>query len=223
MQQILDYNNRDMKIEQHKVGVLAYSIRVDNAAGDVLEQASVSEPRTLVFGLGRLMQGFEDKLIGLKSGDKFEFLLTPDETFGAYKEEMVMDIPKTAFMVNGELKTDALVVGKVIPMMDNHGNPFNGYITEIKDDTVTMDFNHPLAGKSLFTVGEVLNVREATYEELNPAPSGCGCGTPNDSCCGGGSKKEGHHHHHHGEENCGSCETELVDESSSCGSGGCNC
>lgn len=211
-----------MKIEQHKVGVLAYSIQVEDAQGDVLEQASLNEPRTLVFGLGRLMQSFENKLMGLKSGDKFEFLLSPEETFGAYKEEMVMDIPKTAFMINGELKTDALVLGKVVPMMDNHGNPFNGYITELKDDAVTMDFNHPLAGKSLYTVGEVLNVREATFEELNPAPSGgCGCGTPDDSCCGGGSKKEGHHHHHHGEEGCGSCETEV--EVESCGSGRCNC
>jgi FKBP-type peptidyl-prolyl cis-trans isomerase SlyD len=211
-----------MKIEQHKVGVLAYSIQVEDAQGDVLEQASVSEPRTLVFGLGRLMQSFEDKLIGLKSGDKFEFLLTPEETFGVYKDEMVMDIPKTAFMINGELKADTLVLGKVVPMMDNHGNPFNGYITELKDDAVTMDFNHPLAGKSLYTVGEVLNVREATFEELNPAPSGgCGCGTPDDSCCGGGSKKEGHHHHHHGEGGCGSCETDV--EVESCGSGSCNC
>jgi FKBP-type peptidyl-prolyl cis-trans isomerase SlyD len=208
-----------MKIEQHRVGILAYSIQVEDAQGDVLEHATISEPRTLVFGLGRLMQGFEDKLIGLKSGDKFEFLLTPDETFGVYKEEMVMDIPKTAFMVNGVLKDDVLVVGKVIPMMDNHGNPFNGHIMKINDEAVTMDFNHPLAGKSLYTVGEVLNVREATYEELNPAPSGCGCGTPNDSCCGGSSKKEGHHHH--GEEGCGSCESEV--EAESCGSGSCNC
>jgi len=208
-----------MKIEEHKVGVLAYSIQVEDAKGDVLEQATQSGPRTLVFGLGRLMKSFEDKLIGLKSGDKFEFLLPPEKTFGLYKDEMVMDIPKTAFMVNGELKTDALVVGKVIPMMDNQGNPFNGYITELKDETVTMDFNHPLAGKSLYTIGEVLNVREATDEELNPAPSGCGCGSPNDSCCGGGSKKEGHHHHH-GNEGCG-CETESTFDS--CGSGGCNC
>ncbi len=214
-----------MKIEQHKVGVLAYSIQVEDAKGDVLEHATVAEPRTLVFGMGRLMKSFEDRLIGLKSGDKFEFIMSPDETFGEYKAEMVMDIPKTAFMVNGILKSDSLVKGKMIPMMDNHGNPFNGYITELKDDTVTMDFNHPLAGKSLFTFGEVLNVREATYEELNPAPSGCGCGTPEDSCCGGGSKKEGHHHHHNHDdgEGCGSCETETVDEAESCGSGRCGC
>jgi FKBP-type peptidyl-prolyl cis-trans isomerase SlyD len=65
-----------------------------------------------------------------------------------------------------------------------------------------MDFNHPLAGKSLYTFGQVLNVREATFEELNPAPSGCGCGSHSDSCCGGG----GHSHdHHHEDENCEVC------------------
>ncbi len=210
-----------MKIEQHKVGVLAYSIKLGDAAGEVLEEAPLANPRTLVFGLGRLMKSFEDKLIGLKSGDEFEFILSPEETFGVYKHEMVMDIPKTAFVVNGELKSESLVVGKMIPMMDNHGNPFNGYITEIKDDTVTMDFNHPLAGKELFTKGEVLNVREATYEELNPAPSGCGCGTPNDSCCGGGSKKHDHHHDHDHGHGCGSCETEEMAESGAGGS--CHC
>jgi FKBP-type peptidyl-prolyl cis-trans isomerase SlyD len=128
-----------------------------------------------------------------------------------------MDIPMAAFVVNGELKSDKLKVGNIVPMMDNEGNPFDGRVIAVDNDTVKMDFNHPLAGKALHTFGQVLNVREATVEELNPAPAGCGCGTPNDSCCGGGHS----HDHHHEEESCGVCGS--ADEYQTKGAGSCQC
>jgi FKBP-type peptidyl-prolyl cis-trans isomerase SlyD len=194
-----------MIIQENKVGVLTYSIHVENENGELLEQATAINPRTMVFGTGRLLKSFETRLLGLRSGDKFEFVLNPEECFGDYREELVMDIPKAAFMVNGELKEGTLEIGRTVPMMDSEGNPFDGRVLSIEGNVVTMDFNHPLAGKPLFTYGEVLNVREATYEELNPVASGCGCGTPNDSCCGGGGHDYDHDHHHEEGEGCGVC------------------
>jgi FKBP-type peptidyl-prolyl cis-trans isomerase SlyD len=191
-----------MVIEKQKVGILSYQIKVNNDAGEVLEEATIDNPRTMLFGTGRVMQSFESRLVGLKSGDTFDFVIEPEEAFGTYRDELVMDIPMSAFVVNGELKSDKLNVGNTVPMMDSDGNPFEGRIIAIKGETVKMDFNHPLAGKSLYTFGQVLNVREATFEELNPTPSGCGCGSHSDSCCGGG----GHSHdHHHEDENCEVC------------------
>jgi len=200
-----------MIIDKHRVGIITYSIHVDNENGEVLEKAEMPQPRTMLFGTGRVMQGFEDHLMGLKAGESFSFVLSPEEAFGSWNKDLLMEIPKTVFMVNGEIKPDTLVVGRSIPMMDGDGNPFDGRVLAINDETVSMDFNHPLAGKSLFTKGEVISVREATYEELYPAASGCGCGSHNDSCCGGGGHHhdeeegcgvcgdhDGHHHHHHG-------------------------
>ncbi|MDP3446323.1 MAG: FKBP-type peptidyl-prolyl cis-trans isomerase [Ignavibacteria bacterium] len=192
-----------MIIQKNKVGVLTYGIYVENESGELLEHASNEAPRTLLFGTGRLLKSFEERLLGLKSGDSFEFILSPEEAFGVVKQELLMEIPTAAFMVNGKIKEDTLVVGKTVPMMDNQGNPFDGKVVAINGEQVSMDFNHPLAGKNLFTKGSVLNVREATYDELNPAPSGCGCGTPNDSCCGG-SESKGHNHHDVGQ-GCGVC------------------
>ncbi|MDO8899119.1 MAG: peptidylprolyl isomerase [Bacteroidales bacterium] len=210
-----------MVLQENKVGVLSYSIHVENESGELLEQATAINPRTMVFGTGRLLKSFETRLLGLKSGEKFEFVLSPDECFGDYREELVMDIPKAAFMINGELKAGTLEIGRTVPMMDNEGNPFDGRVISVEGDVVTMDFNHALAGKSLYTFGEVLNVREATYEELNPVASGCGCGTPNDSCCGGGghSHDHSHDHHHHGdEEGCGVCgDNQNYQKQSNCG------
>lgn len=188
-----------MIIDKHRVGIITYAIHVDNENGEVLEKAEMPQPRTMLFGTGRVMQGFEDHLMGLKAGESFSFVLSPEEAFGSWNKDLLMEIPKTVFMVNGEIKPDTLVVGRSIPMMDGDGNPFDGRVLAVNDETVSMDFNHPLAGKSLFTNGEVISVREATYEELYPAASGCGCGSHNDSCCGGGG------HHHDEEDGCGVC------------------
>lgn len=209
-----------MVIEKNKVGVIAYAIHVDNEAGELLEKVEYSQPRTMVFGSGRMLKSFEDKLLGLRSGDSFEFLLSSEESFGDYNKDLLMEIPKTVFMVNGEIKPDTLVVGRVVPMMDGDGNPFDGRVVAVNESTVSMDFNHPLAGKSLFTKGEILNVREATYDELYPAASGCGCGSHNDSCCGGGG-----HDHHDEEEGCGVCDPHEghQHQHSHHHGGGCNC
>lgn len=196
-----------MRIENERVGILTYRIHIESAQGELLEEAPVGQPRTMLFGTGRVMKSFEERLIGLRSGDTFEFYIRPEEAFGEYNHEMVIDVPKSAFMVKGEIKPRLLEMGRTIPMMDRQGNPLEGRIIALNADSVTMDFNHPLAGKTLYTVGEVLNVREATYEELNPSPVGCGCGTTDSGCCGGGGHKHHHEHehaHHHGG-GCGHC------------------
>jgi FKBP-type peptidyl-prolyl cis-trans isomerase SlyD len=87
--------------------------------------------------------------------------------------------------MDGEIDNDMFFEGNAIPMMDSQGNHLNGVITEVKDNSVIMDFNHPLAGDDLFFKGTVVDVREATPEELaNGLRSNC---SPN-SCggCGGG-------------------------------------
>ncbi len=184
-----------MVIAEQKVGVLSYNIHIGDSKGELLEQATETSPRTLVFGTGRLIKSFEDRLIGLKAGDSFEFKLSPEEAFGLHRSEMVMEIPVSAFMIDGEIRQGMLDIGNIVPMMDSEGTALNGRVVATNAEKVTMDFNHPLAGKELYTKGSVLHVREATYEELNPAPSGCGCGTPNDACCGS-NENEAHHHHH---------------------------
>lgn len=176
-----------MIIEDKKVGVLVYKIHLENADGEILEQSTIENPRAVVFGLGNIMPSFEKGLRGLKSGEKFTFTIPSEDAFGNFHEDLIMDVPKDAFMADGVLREDLIKIGNVIPMMDNNGHPFEGVIKSIKEDAIEMDFNHPLVGKSLFVTGEVLNVREATDEEMTPHHSCCGsghsCCNEDDPCC----------------------------------------
>lgn len=78
-----------------------------------------------------------------------------------------MDLPIDTFIVNGELATDMLVVGKTIPMSDQNGRQLTGKIQSVSETEVTMDFNHPMAGQDLYFTIEVTDVREATASELS--------------------------------------------------------
>jgi len=174
-----------MNISNHKVVSLSYELRVDGKDGEIIETVNADRPLTFIFGTQSLVPGFERNIANLKTGDHFSFLLACDEAYGQALEEAVVEIPKTAFIMNGEIDNDMFFEGNAIPMMDSQGNHLNGVITEVKDNSVVMDFNHPLAGDDLFFSGVVVDVREATPEELahglrsNCSPDSCGG-------CGGG-------------------------------------
>ena len=69
-------------------------------------------------------------------------------------------------MVEGKL-AEMVTPGAFVPMNDQEGNPMQGLVLEIGDETIKMDFNHPMAGLDLFFTGQILDVREATPEELD--------------------------------------------------------
>jgi hypothetical protein len=141
-------------------------------------------------------------LVGIK-GITLDFasLLEEDKpiiAFGPKDPTMVMEIPRQTFFVDGEFDSERVFVGASLPMQTQDGYRISGIVESINDDVVVMDFNHQLAGERVHYVGEVVAVRDATPEELNPAPHGCGCGCGHD------------HGHDHGCD-CGSCDC-----------GGCN-
>ncbi|MFC2125924.1 peptidylprolyl isomerase [Bacteroidota bacterium] len=153
-----------MKIAKNTVPSVTYSINVD---GEVIDQADKSNPLTFLMGAGSMIPGFERQLEGLSKGDSYQFTVQPEEGYGDIDQDVIVDIPKNIFIVEGELKDDLLFVGNSVPMQDNQGNPLEGIILEIGDDTVKMDFNHQLAGKVLDFSGEIIDVREAAEEEIS--------------------------------------------------------
>ena len=98
-------------------------------------------------------------LEGLEEGDRFSFSIAPEEAYGQYDEERIIDLPKTIFEVDGEIDEEVLFEGNMVPMMDTDGNRLMGFFTNIGDDMVTMDFNHPLAGETMYFEGTVIGVR----------------------------------------------------------------
>lgn len=212
-----------MKIDNNTVVSLAYKIHADSTDGMMIEFAEEMNPRTIVFGFGKAIPGFEKKLNGLEAGESFDFELKPSDAFGSRRDEMVVNVPKAAFEVEGKLREDLLVINNEINMMDNQGNPISGTVREVRSEDVVMDFNHPLADKTLFVSGKVISVRAVTPEDLNPSGgcgSGCGCASEKEetsSCCS--TEKESHHHEY--DEDCPSCGNPADQRGQGIGNCGC--
>lgn len=155
-----------MTISNDKVVTLVYQLRVDNKEGDIVETVQEDKPFVFLSGAGLMLPKFEENLAGLKAGDNFEFTLKCEDAYGLATEEAVMELPKNIFEVEGKIEEGLLAEGNVIPMQNEDGQKFNGVVVELKDETVTMDFNHPLAGDDLHFSGNIIEVREATKEEI---------------------------------------------------------
>jgi FKBP-type peptidyl-prolyl cis-trans isomerase SlpA len=117
------------------------------------------EPSTVLMGAGALSDGLERALYGLKAGDKETLILPPEEAFGLRDESKIQDMPLEEFPPEMALEP-GLVVGFSTPAGDEVG----GIIMEIREDEVTVDFNHPLAGETVVFRVEILAVRDAPEE-----------------------------------------------------------
>lgn len=181
-----------MKISENKVVVMTYQLEVE---GKIVDKADENAPLDYIQGTHMLIPKLEATVEGKESGENFECTIAPEEGYGEYDLKKVFDIPKESFMINGEIREDLLEVGRFIPMLNSAGEVCQGMIVEIKDKDVTMDFNPPMAGKTMHFTGKILEVRDATEKELKEGLHGeflpeeeCSCG------CGG--------HHHHGDGGC---------------------
>ncbi len=156
-----------LTISENKVVRLTYELSEDSKKDEVIEKVDADQPATFLFGVGGLLPEFEENLFGLKQGDSFKFSIASDNAYGPIDPNALVDIPKEAFTIDGKLQDDMLQVGSILPMRDNEDNFLQGRIMELKDDVVIMDFNHPLAGKDLYFKGTIIDVREATAEEIS--------------------------------------------------------
>lgn len=200
-----------MAITKDKMVSLTYDLRVEGQDGELIEQATAGKPLTFIYGKGMMLPRFEALLEGMEEGKSFEISLSCDEAYGEFDENAVVDLPKNIFIIDGKFDEDIIRVGNTVPMMSTSGQRLNGLVMEITDETVKMDFNHPLAGEDLFFKGEILEVRNATEEELAATAGGCGCG--------GGCGCDSHGDH----ESCG-CEDEACGcESHAHAGSGCGC
>ena len=169
---------------QNKYISVSYKL-YSNAPGEkpeLIEETAEGEPFIFVSALGMTLDAFEAQIVPLKVGDKFDFTLNPNDAYGDYEASGKQALPRKVFEINGKLDSRFIFEGAVVPLASPDGARFNGTIVEIGEESITVDLNHPLAGKSLNFVGEVLESREATNEEVRDALNqitGCGGG------CGG--------------------------------------
>ncbi len=157
-----------MQISNGKVVFLTYQLTITDQYGEkeTIETVEKDEPMVFLMGMSGLPEAFESNIQGLEVNDTFDFEISPDNGYGEYDPTAVVELPKEIFTIDGEVLVEALEVGNFIPMNDDQGNRLQGKVVELKENCVVMDFNHPLVGKAMHFVGEILNVREATPDEI---------------------------------------------------------
>lgn len=186
------------KETQNKYITVSYKLYASepNQAPELIEETAEGEPFVFVSALGMTLDAFEAQITILQPGDKFDFTLSPDDAYGDYDEAGRQALPRSVFEIDGKLDSRFIFEGAVVPLSSPDGARFNGTVIKITDDSVTVDLNHPLAGKSLNFKGTVLESREATNDEVRDALNQItGCGGGCGGCSGGCDSKEG----------CGNC------------------
>lgn len=170
-----------MKIEKDKMVSIHYTLK--DIEGNQLDSSVGSTPLDYVHGYGNLIVGLEKELEDKNVGDKLHVQIEPKDAYGEFDSKLIMDVPRDRFDTEEEI-----AVGMPFQVMTPQG-PIIVRVTEVSKDNVKIDGNHELAGKELVFDVEVVNVRDATEEEISP--SGCGCGGGCGNCEDGCSSEDG--------------------------------
>lgn len=138
---------------------IEYAVRLSD--GTMVDQAGAGDPLEYLHGADNLIPGLEKALTGMAIGEKKHVVIPPGEAYGEYNEDDIEEVERSLFPPNLDLE-----VGAVLSLRDGAGNVFEAQVIELHDDSVTLDFNHPLAGEELHFDVTVVSLRDATPEEL---------------------------------------------------------
>ena len=144
----------EQRIGQNSKVTLHFALKFDN--GDVVDSNFEKDPATFTIGDGSLLPGFERVLFGLKDGDQRSFEILPEQGFGTPNEQNVQVMPRSQFD-NMELDYGVLVIFK-----DAAGGEMPGVVKAFNEQQVTVDFNHPLAGKVITFDVAIITVQNNT-------------------------------------------------------------
>jgi FKBP-type peptidyl-prolyl cis-trans isomerase SlyD len=171
-----------MTITKDKVATFDYTLTSDE--GEILDTSTGFEPLAYIHGHQNIIPGLERELEGKNSGDKFSCAVKPEDGYGVWSEDSVFTVGKAQFE-----EPDKITEGMQFEIETAQGHqPVS--ICKIEGDTVTIDANHPLAGKTLHFEVAVVDVRDATAEEIEHghlhSEGGCGegCGEECGEGCG---------------------------------------
>jgi FKBP-type peptidyl-prolyl cis-trans isomerase 2 len=133
---------------------IEYTLKLDNQA--VLETNVGATPFTYVQGTHRIVPGLEKALEGMQVGESKQVTVPPEEGYGTVDKEAFVEVAKD------QIPPDAQTVGAQLQGQNASGQQVRARVAEVKDNTVVVDFNHPLAGKTLYFDVRVLNIQQAT-------------------------------------------------------------
>jgi len=140
---------------------LDYTLRLDD--GEVIDTSTTDdgEPLEFLHGRGQIIPGLEQSLVGMAIGDEKDVVVTPADGYGEEDPEAFQEVPLDVFPPDMTLEP-----GMGLGMRDSSGQALNAYVVEVRPEGVLLDFNHPLAGETLYFSVKIAGLRPATEEEL---------------------------------------------------------
>lgn len=160
-----------MKISEGQIVELVYTLEVEG--GEVVESSTEEGPLQYLHGAGEIPELLEEALNGKTTGDKLELTLKPEDAFGEYDVDALTTVPRDEFPEDAELEKDQWIQVQV--MMDEEDEQEEGEegefdmdmrVVEVNAESVILDANHPLAGKTITYKVEVKETRAATEEDM---------------------------------------------------------
>lgn len=171
-----------MSISNNSVVSMHYELK-DAKTNEVLDSNINGNPLSFIMGKGQIIPGLETQISELQEGAQKQIEVSSKEAYGEYDQSALQKLPKEQF-AGIELAPGMTLYGQ-----GEKGETVQVTVKEFTEDEVTVDFNHPLAGKNLLFDINITEVRDATDEELQMGVVGAA-----HSCCGGGSCGEEHSH-----------------------------
>ena len=160
-----------MTVQDKAYVELEYSLTLDS--GEVVDRSAEGKPLGFIFGANQIIPGLEQKLQGMEAGESAKLVVEPGDGYGERNEDLVQDVPRNYFPEGMDVQP-----GMIFQATTPSG-PAPMKVLEVAEESIKADFNHPMAGERLTFDVKVVEVREATEEELDalktPHSSG-GCG-----------------------------------------------
>ena len=148
-----------MKIEDKKFVAIDYVLTVD---GEMVDKSHEDRPLGFVMGANQIIPGLEKRIMGMEKGDSANISVPSDEGYGEIRQELIQELPRENFPDDVEIEP-----GMVFQAQTPHGM-MSFRISEVAEETVKADLNHPLAGKDLSFEVKIAEVRDATEDDLKP-------------------------------------------------------
>jgi len=148
------------QVEKNTVVSFHYTLK-DKETGSLIESSRESgQPVTFLVGAGEIIPGLESRMIGMKAGEAKEIEVPAEEAYGPRNPELVQKAPREYF------QNVPLEKGLPLQAQTPEGRIINMVVVDFDENTVTVDMNHPLAGRDLLFEVEILDIREATPDEI---------------------------------------------------------
>jgi FKBP-type peptidyl-prolyl cis-trans isomerase SlyD len=174
---------KDRSVTERTLGVadglvvsLDYTLRLED--DEIIDSSEGQSPLEYVQGQNQIVTGLEKALYGMGVGDKKHVVVEPTEGYGERNPEANQVVPRDAFQADVELEA-----GMPIRVSDGSGRIATAFVADVRPETVKLDFNHPLAGETLYFEVEIAGLREPTAADMMGGCGSCGgCSTPSQGC-----------------------------------------